>query len=159
VGPLAVEWQDVGDMSFVKFVMISGLTVGAVQLWKHHEHARYESAMLASADTSGFVEVLMPNGAQPDTVLILAARNCPSAAARRADDLARQLTAMGVPNVRSDQVSFTFDRRNQDQIDRLNRGAVVGKGEIPAVFINGMGKANPTTDEVVAEYRHLRSSL
>jgi hypothetical protein len=146
-------------MSFVKFVMISGLTIGAIQLWRHHEHARYERIVLASADTSGFVEVLMPNGAQPDTVLILAARNCPSSAARRADDLAKRLNEMEIPNVRSDQANFSFDRRSQDQIDRLNRSEVVGHAEIPAVFINGMAKANPTADEVIAEYRRLRSNL
>ena len=31
--------------------------------------------------------------------------------------------------------------------------AVLG-GEIPVVIINGKGKANPSVDDVVSEYRH-----
>lgn len=30
--------------------------------------------------------------------------------------------------------------------------AAIMEGEIPAVLINGMGKANPTAEEVAAEY-------
>jgi hypothetical protein len=36
----------------------------------------------------------------------------------------------------------------------LVRTNAVLSGEIPIVIINGMAKANPTVDEVVAEYRH-----
>jgi hypothetical protein len=140
-------------VSIAKFVLIAGLTVAAGLSWRNHKHSGFEQSVLATADSNGFVRVLMPDGAQSDTVLILAALNCPSYAARRADDLARRLTEKGIPNTRSNQAHFTFDRRSADQIDRLNRSSVVGNGEIPAVFINGMGRANPTADEVAAEYR------
>jgi hypothetical protein len=35
----------------------------------------------------------------------------------------------------------------------MERAVDVLKGEIPAVFINGMGKSNPTAEEVAAEYQ------
>jgi hypothetical protein len=145
-------------VSIAKFVLIAGLTVGAVHLWRDHKHSVFEHTVLASADSNGFVRVLMPDRARPDTVLILAALNCPSAAAQRADNLASRLTALGIPNIRSNQAMFTYDRRSQEQIDLLNHSGVVGDGEIPAVFINGMGNANPPADEVVAEYRQVGSS-
>ena len=36
----------------------------------------------------------------------------------------------------------------------VQHAAVVMNGEIPAVMINGRGKANPTADEVATEFRH-----
>jgi hypothetical protein len=140
-------------VSFAKYALIAGLTVGAVQLWRNHSHAEFEHRVLAAGDHNGFVPALMPNGAGPGTVLILAAQHCPSAAAKRADDLASRLTRMGIPNTRANQANFSVDQRRQDQVDLMNRTNVIGSGEIPAVFINGMAKANPTADEVAAEYR------
>jgi len=35
----------------------------------------------------------------------------------------------------------------------MKRTQAVLAGEIPAVFINGMGKSNPTADEAAAEYQ------
>jgi hypothetical protein len=38
--------------------------------------------------------------------------------------------------------------------ERERHAAAIMNGEIPAVMINGMGKANPPADEVATEYRH-----
>ncbi len=40
-----------------------------------------------------------------------------------------------------------------EQQAQLQRTVAVLNGGIPAVFFNGMGKANPTLDEVVAQVR------
>ena len=34
----------------------------------------------------------------------------------------------------------------------LSSSAAIMEGEIPAVLINGMGRANPTAEQVAAEY-------
>ena len=39
----------------------------------------------------------------------------------------------------------------------FKRTSVVMEGEIPAVMMNGMGKSNPTLDEVLAEYERTRA--
>jgi hypothetical protein len=41
-----------------------------------------------------------------------------------------------------------------DEQAGVNHAVLVMKGEIPAVMINGRGKANPTADEVASEYAH-----
>jgi hypothetical protein len=105
----------------------------------------------AFADSNGFVPVATSAGAAPDVAVILAALNCPSVQAKRADSMASQLSQMGIPNQRANNYSVTGVPR--DQMPLLMRTNVVLTGEIPIVIINGMAKANPTVDEVVAEYR------
>ena len=41
----------------------------------------------------------------------------------------------------------------EDELQRVNR---VMQGELPIVIVHGRGKANPTLDEVLAEYRASR---
>jgi len=113
----------------------------------------FERNVLASANGNGFIHVQMPDGTPANTVLILAALNCPSDAAQRADAMARILNEKGIPAIRSSNSSFSARARTQEQIALLNGSVVVSNGALPIIFINGMGKANPSVEEVVSQYR------
>jgi hypothetical protein len=95
----------------------------------------------------------MPDGARPNTVIILAPENCPSEAAQRADSLASRLTEAGISNIRSSSYSTNIADPTKDQQAAVERAVKVLNGEVPAVFVNGMAKANPSFDDVVSEYR------
>ncbi len=139
-------------MTFGRWIFIAVLSVGAVyELWGSHERTIAERGLLPFQDTNGFVPVQTPPGTPPDTVIILAALNCPSAAAQRADTMATRLTEMGIPNTRANHYSASITDR--DQLPLLRRTSVVMGGEIPVVIISGMAKANPTIDEVASEFR------
>ncbi len=139
-------------MTLRRWILIAILSVGAVyQLWSSHERTVAERGLLAFQDTNGFVPVQTPPGTPPDKVIILAALNCPSAAAQRADAMAKRLTEMGIPNTRANHFSASITDR--EQLPLLQRTSVVMGGEIPVVIVNGMAKANPTVDEVASEFR------
>jgi hypothetical protein len=138
-------------MSLGKWLLIAALAGAAPQLWKMHERSQVDRKLLPLEDTNGFVPVQTPAGTAPNTVLILAALNCPSAAARRADTMAKQLSDMRIPNNRANSYSLAITSR--EQLPLLQQTSMVLGGEIPVVIINGMAKANPTVDEVAAEYR------
>jgi hypothetical protein len=107
--------------------------------------------LLAYADSNGFVPVIMPDGAPADTVLIFAALNCPAAPARRANALAQQLKQMGIPTQRTDHYSVA--NITPEQMPLAAHTNAVMSGEIPIVLWNGLAKANPSVDDVAAEYR------
>jgi hypothetical protein len=139
-------------VSFGRWLLVAALSMGAVYLlWTSHERTVAERGLLAFQDTNGFVPVQTPPGTLPDKVIILAALNCPSAAAQRADTMAKRLTEMGIPNARANHYSASITDR--DQLPLLQRTSVVMGGEIPIVIVNGMAKANPTVDEVASEFR------
>jgi hypothetical protein len=139
-------------VNFGGWILITTLSVGAVYgLWTSHERTLAERGLLPFQDTNGFVPVQTPPGTPPDKVIILAALNCPSAAAQRADTMAKRLTEMGIPNTRANHYSASITDR--DQLPLLRRTSVVMGGEIPVVIINGMAKSNPTVDEVASEFR------
>ncbi len=139
-------------MSFGRWILGVLLSMSAIYaMWSSHERTVAERGLLAFQDTNGFVPVTTPRGTPSDKVIILAALNCPSSAAQRADTMARRLTEMGIPNTRANQYSASITDR--DQLPLLQRTSVVMGGEIPVVIVNGMAKANPTVDEVVSEFR------
>ncbi len=133
-----------------QLLLILALVGGGYQWWKSHERASFERKVLASANHNGFVPVEMPDGAPANTVVILAPLNCPREAGQRAEALAKRLTEMGIPNLKTNHYSVQDVRL--ERFDALNRTAVILRGEIPIVMINGRGKANPTIDQVTAEY-------
>ena len=138
-------------MNLGRWILIAVLAVGAVYgLWTSHERIMAERGLLPFQDTNGFVPVTTPPGTPHDSVIILAALNCPSAAAQRADTMAKRLTEMGIPNTRANHYSASITDR--DQLPLLQRTSVVMGGEIPVVIVNGMAKANPTVDEVASEF-------
>jgi hypothetical protein len=62
------------------------------------------------------------------------------------------LAKLNIPYRRTESISMNSDSTDDifgamEQMDRLM------KGDAPVVFVNAKGKANPTLDEVVAEYR------
>lgn len=65
--------------------------------------------------------------------------------------MAKRLNEMGIPNSRASNYSVAITSRQQ--LPLLQQTSLVMNGEIPVVIINGMAKANPTVDEVAAEYR------
>jgi len=65
--------------------------------------------------------------------------------------MAEQLEKMGIPVTRSNSYSAAIHDRSL--LPLLKRTNDVLGGEIPIVIINGMAKANPTVDEVAAEFR------
>jgi hypothetical protein len=139
-------------MSMSRWLLIAALSMGVVyQLWASHERTQAERGLLPFQDTNGFVPVQTPPGTLPDNVIILAALNCPSSAAQRADSMAKRLTELGIPNTRANHYSASIADR--DQLPLLQRTSVVMNGEIPIVIVNGMAKANPTVDEVASEFR------
>jgi hypothetical protein len=77
-------------MNLGKWFLAVIVLVGAVHAWHVHQRSVIDRELSASADSNGFVPVIMPDGAPADTVLILAALNCPSAQAQRANDMAKQ---------------------------------------------------------------------
>lgn len=137
-------------MNFLKFLIIVGL-VGSGYNWWHKKSSAELAASLQSPD--GFVAAAMPDGAPADTVIILAPQNCPSEAAQRADALAQRLSQAGIRNARSASYSASVANPSDEQKAAIQRAVTIINGEIPAVFVHGMAKANPTFDEVVSEFR------
>ena len=126
--------------------------VAAVALAIHWWRGRGEGIDGAAKSPNGFVSVTMPERAPSNTVIIFAPLNCPSDAAQRADTLASELTSRGIPNVRSDSYTAKVTNPTADQEASLQRTHDVVNAGVPAVFINGRAKANPTLKEVIAEY-------
>lgn len=136
-----------------KFLIILVLIAGGYHLWNKHEQNNLFSS---SASPNGFVNVIMPSGMKMNTVYILAPANCPKEAGQRADALQRRLTELGIPNERSSRGSVNAPDSSDEAQKMFQRTVAVLKGEIPQVFINGMGKSNPYIDDVVAEYERTK---
>ena len=68
---------------------------------------------------------------------------------QRADRLAAELSRNGLRVVRIQKIDFDLPNVDQAVMDRLNS---IMKGKLPFVFVHGRGKANPTLEEVLAEY-------
>ena len=138
----------------MKTVTLMMVSVLCVAIWWKAGHRRGGEAATESADgasaAAGWIQTAPPSGTNPNQVVIVAALNCPRAAAQRAVALARQLTAQQIPCLQTASVAFTFD--NDTEAERLNK---VMMADAPVVFVNHKAKANPALDEVVAEYRAL----
>jgi hypothetical protein len=101
---------------------------------------------------NGFIEVHMPDNAKQDTVMIFAPPNCPREAGQRARALQERLAKLEIPAEMTNRFSLRFTDNSPEFRAKLERTAAIMEGEIPAVLINGMGKSNPTAEEVAAEY-------
>ncbi len=101
------------------------------------------------ASRQGFVDIPLPDGQSGHHVVIFAPANCPSDAARRAEALARRLDEAGIPYTRSQDAQFS----TLSSQDEANRVMSVMNGSIPVVFVRQRARANPSPEEVVAEYR------
>jgi hypothetical protein len=142
--------QGAGSVGSIKWVLIAALIWGGVQVWHHHQRAVIERDLASVADSNGFVPVVIAAGSAHNVAIVLAALNCPSAQAQRADALSAELTRLGLANQRANNYFASINSR--DQMPLLNRTNEVLGGEIPIVIINGRAKANPSAEEVQAEY-------
>jgi len=143
----------------MRLLLILALAGGGYYYWTEHKAeiaATTPGAMVSSASTpepppspNGFIALPAMDSAGPQQVLVFAPVNCPSEVAQQADGMARELTMRGIPAQRVHDVSFTSTDPDPRIGRRLNQ---VMNGQLPIVFVNGRGKANPTLDQVVAEY-------
>jgi len=129
-------------MNVIKLVLMLIVAGLAVQYWQAN---RLETG----PSVNGFVALPTLAGSSPGQVVVFAPENCPSEKARQADELAQQLTSRNIPSLRSHDVSFSSTDPDPAIGERLNS---VMNGELPIVFVNGKGKANPTLEQVIAEY-------
>ena len=135
-------------MSLARLLIIVALIGGGVHLWRKHQEAQ---AFAAVTSPNGFLPVLMPDGAVPNKVLVFAPLNCPREGAQRARALSQDLTNRGISNALTDRYSLAAVSPGPDTAAAVKRTSAVMSGELPIVLVNGMGKANPSTAEVVAE--------
>lgn len=139
-------------MSFLRTVALIAAVGVAYHFW-HERKTSHFSTSPGIHNPGPFVATAMPDGAKKNTVLILAPLNCPSAAAKRADALAEQLNHMSIPTERGNSFSLHIQNPTPEQQAGMEQAAAILGGEIPAVFVNGMGKSNPTADEAAEAYR------
>jgi hypothetical protein len=83
-------------------------------------------------------------------VVVFAPAHCTQAEGLRADEMMRQLEANGIPASRASSANFSTDGMTPEGMQNLNS---VMAGALPAVFVKGTGKANPSVEEVIAQYK------
>lgn len=129
-------------MKVIKLLLLLVVSGLAFQYWSTHQ-------LNTGPSSNGFIALPTLANSTPKQVVVFAPENCPSEKAQQADELARQLASRNIPSVRSHDVSFSSSDPDPAIGARLNS---VMNGELPIVFVNGKGKANPTLDEVISEY-------
>lgn len=139
-------------MSFMRLLFLLAVAGLAFHWWQSRQTA---ASLAAAASPNGFVVAAMPDGASFRTVVVLAPQNCPSDGARRADALAADLEGRHIPVLRLDHYSVNSENPSEERRAEIDRAVQVLNGEVPAVFVNGMAKSNPSLDEVVAEYHRV----
>ncbi len=136
-------------MSLVKLIIIAALVGGGgYTYYKKQQEAKVAAQGSEAASGSTFVALPPAEGHVPDTVVVLAPENCTRDEARRAEQLTRDLSSQGVRVVKTNNIGFA--NLQPGQVQQVN---AVMSGPIPIVFVRGKAKANPTLDEVIAQYR------
>ena len=110
------------------------------------------SSQIESESPYGFIPVPMDRRAPRDAVLIISAMNCPSGGTQRARALTEALQARAIPYEWRNGYRIPPGRIDDELAAGLKRLERVMKGKTPAVFINHKGIANPTLEQVVAEF-------
>ncbi|MDH5326961.1 MAG: hypothetical protein OEZ68_22355 [Gammaproteobacteria bacterium] len=132
-------------MKIIKLFLVIGLAGYGYNYWQNN----YSGNQTGTSDY-GFVTLPKPSNLDTDTVIILAAKNCTKEAAQKAEHLADELRLRKIPYTRASSISF----QNYDRSLKKNLDSVMG-GPMPHVLIDGRGKANPTLNDVVAEYNSI----
>jgi hypothetical protein len=129
---------------------VVGLAMAGVVAWDVMKPK--SSAQGAGGDrvfsSSTFAEIPLPDGVPARGVVVFTPENCPSEAAQRARRLMGRLSDHNVPYSQTSHAEFS-NLASQEQADRVTE---VMNGPIPIVYVNGRAKANPTPEEVIAEY-------
>ena len=133
-------------MKIVKLLLFLAVVGAAYQYWTTQQPKTGPEAVVSA---NGFVALPPLTNADPRQVVVFAPENCPKEDAQRSDALAQSLVSRNIPSVRSHDVSFTSSDPDPAIGARIN---AVMNGEFPIVFVKSKGKANPTLDEVIAEY-------
>ncbi len=137
-------------MSFIKLLLIVGMLGTAYHYWKKPPQSIPVHATAArNSSDSGFV-TLPVNDAPANTVIVVAAENCPREDSQRAERLTADLKSRGIPVMRSHNIGFTLNSPDSAIPERINS---VMNGQLPIVFINGRAKPNPSLEEVIAEFK------
>lgn len=137
-------------MSGTRLLLVLALVALVWHFW--HQHSE-QHAITSAMDEHGFLPVPMPENADTETVLIFAPKNCPKEGAQKAAWLAEQLTARGIPNQLTSQYRAENLEPTDENLAAFKRLDVVMRGDIPITLVNGKGKANPSLEEVIAEYQ------
>lgn len=135
-------------MNFLKIMIIFSVIGGLIHF--RDQYQAKTALETANVSPNGFIE-LPVTGVSSDigNILVIAAQNCPKEDAQRADELAAELSRLGIPNTRAQNIHFTLTEPDPAILSRVNS---VMSGPLPIVFVNGKAKANPTLDDVIAEY-------
>lgn len=141
-------------MNVLKTLAVVGLAIGGYVAWDLYKpeggvQAVIDGAGQRGAGPGGFVEMPLPDGVSARGVVVFTPRNCPSEAAQRARRLMSRLSSENVPYRQTDSAEFS-NIVSQEQADQV---IAVMEGPIPVVYVNGRAKANPSAEEVLAEYR------
>ena len=149
-------------MNVLKTLTVVGAVIGGLVLW---DAFKPEGGMKAVVENIGaktspgkdgaseFVAIPLPDGVSAQGVVIFAPENCPSEAAQRARRLVGHLSTQRIPYRETSNADFSTLSSQEE----ANRVMSVMNGPVPVVYVNGRAKANPTPEEVVAEYRRGRS--
>ena len=139
-------------MNVLKGLVVLAVAFGAYHWWhKHQTQSTADDAQASSQEAgTGFVYFPRPSNTSMGVVLIYAPAHCPSATARRASALAQRLEELDIPHAVLQEATFDVDGSDQAVMARIKS---VMEGDGPPVFVRGRAKANPSIDEVVAEYR------
>lgn len=140
-------------MQFLKVLLVIAALWAAYNFWSDWSAPSYAEVVEEVGSDNGFVPILPPNGAKTDMVYVMAPKNCPSDAAQRARQLAAGLESRGIPVERSDHFRAAVSNPTAEERDALKRTQAVLNGAIPMVVVNGVASANPSVDQVEAEYR------
>jgi hypothetical protein len=132
-------------MRILQLVAVAAVSFYGYQKWHSHKTSSRE-----------FMPVAMPDDAIPNQVIIFAPLQCPSEATIRANALAAKLNQLGISVRRSDSFKYSYNNRSDLAQASLVRSGDLMNGELPAVFINGRGKAQPSLEEIVAELNSIR---
>lgn len=141
-------------MNILKLAIVAGVIGFAYNhWWKPSATAKAVTVTVASVTANGFLTMPPVAGGYGREVLIVAPVNCSADGARRADELASELSRRKIPIARSNNFSFNFIDAPPGAVDRI---LDIGRGEVPIVFVGGKVKANPSLDEVLTEFSATR---
>ena len=102
----------------IKFLIAAVVLYAGYALWQKHNDRAEAAALAAITDDRGFIELTPPNGGKRESVIIVAAQNCPHEAAQRADALAREMAERNIRYVRRRR---SFSRRRLISTRRMSR--------------------------------------